>query len=87
VRSFTLPANMAGSGARSAAPATATATFTLKKNGTGFGTVEFASTATTGTFSSPLTSFSPGDLFTIEAPNPQDTTLANIGITIKADLD
>jgi hypothetical protein len=87
VRNFTLPANLTGSGARSAAPATATATFTLKRNGSSFGTVEFASTATTGTFSSTLTSFTPGDLFTIEAPNPQDTTLANIGITIKADLD
>lgn len=68
--------------AKAGTAATATTVLTLKKNGTQFGTITWASSGTDGTFSIPGdTSFVAGDLFTIVAPGTADATLANVALT------
>lgn len=62
--------------------------FAIKRNGSQFGTMSFASAATTATF---LTSgsdetFSAGDVLTVEAPNPQDASFADGAFTLKGTL-
>ena len=61
---------------------TSTSTFSLRKNGTQFGTFSFAASATTATFTVTATSFVAGDVLSVTAPNPQNSTLANIGVTL-----
>lgn len=56
-----------------------TAAFSLQKNGTQFGTMTFASSATTATFSCVATTFNVGDVFTLVSPNPADANLADLG--------
>ena len=87
VNPFTLPAGLAGSVAKSNSAATGTATFTIYKNGSTVGTIAFAPGSTTGAFTfSALQSFAAGDFIQIIAPATQDTTLANIGFTLKGTL-
>jgi len=82
--SWSLPLNLTGSMARASTTATSSTSLLLKKNGTQIGTVNFASGATSGTFTfSTATSFSAGDVLTIVAPSTPDTTLSNVGITLK----
>ena len=57
----------------------------IKRNGTQFATMSFASAATTATFntSSASETFDAGDILTVEAPNPQDGSFADLGFALK----
>ena len=57
----------------------------IKRNGTQFATMSFAVSATTATFStsSAAETFSPGDILTVEAPNPQDGSFADVAFALK----
>lgn len=82
-RNFSIPAGGAGSGANAATAATGSTTLTLTKNGTSFGTLVFAPSATTATVTiSTQTDFALGDVFAITGPSTADATLANIGISL-----
>lgn len=77
------PQNLTASRATADVAATASAVFSLQKNGVEFATITFAMGATTGTFVCAAdTTFSAGDIFTVVAPNPRDTTLAGVALTI-----
>lgn len=61
----------------------AAVTFTIRKNGTQFGTLDFAAGATTATFTAAAdTDFAVGDVLTVVAPSPADTALADIGFAL-----
>jgi hypothetical protein len=81
VRTVTIPTTGHQAGADTAA--TASTVFTLLKNGTSVGTVTFAASATTGTFSigSPF-SLAAADVFEIRGPATADATLANVNIIL-----
>lgn len=82
--SWSLPLNLTGSMARTSTTATGATSLLIKKNGTQIGTINFAAGATSGTFTfATATSFVAGDILTIVAPSTPDTTLANVGITLK----
>lgn len=57
----------------------------IKRNGIEFATISFASAATSGTFATASASetFSPGDILTVEAPNPQDGSFADVAFALK----
>lgn len=78
-RSVQFPTNLAGSYGVAGTAATSTTTFTVAKNGTGFGTMVFAGSATTATFTGTQTTFVAGDILTLVAPASADATLADIG--------
>lgn len=90
---FTIPLSMrfdvdfAGSFAVSRVAATAETVIAINTD-TGAGTVEvgtitFAAAGTTGTFvAASAVSLSPGDLLWLEFPDPRDTTLAEISVTL-----
>jgi hypothetical protein len=82
-RALQLPAGLPNSqGAVGTAPTTP-AVFSLRKNGVQFGLASFASAATTCTFTATAaTNFVAGDLLSIAAPSPQDSTLAELAITL-----
>jgi hypothetical protein len=62
---------------------TATVSFSLKKNGTQFASMQFAASATTATFTAASdTDFALGDILTITAPNPADSTLSDLGLSL-----
>jgi hypothetical protein len=84
VIAFSLPASLTGSSFYSETAANATATFTIKKNGGSVGTLVFSAAGTSPaiTFSTAV-AFAVGDKFTLEAPNPADSTLADLGFTFK----
>lgn len=84
VIAFSLPASLTGSKFYSETAATSTATFTLKKNGGSIGTLVFSAAGTSPaiTFSTSV-SFAVNDKLTLEAPNPADSTLADLGFTLK----
>jgi hypothetical protein len=81
---FNLPISLTNSQFYAATAANATATFTLKKNGASIGTIQFATGATSGTatFSTGV-AFAVSDKLTMEAPSPADSTLADLGFSIK----
>ena len=91
-RAYTIPANFSGSYARcETAPADSptTATFLLKKNGSTFANITFATGANSGTLSmtaSPAAaiSFAAGDRFELEAPATADSAQADISVSVKA---
>lgn len=84
-RSFTIPAGMVGSRAKSTVNATATTVFTIKKNGANVGTLTFAAANSTGVFAmATQTSFVEGDVLSMSAPATADATLADIAYTIVA---
>ena len=67
---------------------TSPATFVLNKNGSQFGTMNFAAAATVATFSiASDTSFSraANDYFSVTAPNPQDATLEDLGLALRGE--
>jgi len=85
-RSVTLPVNLTGSYAVAANPASASAVFTIYQNATSIGTITFA-TGSPGdvgvfVFAAPIT-FVAGDVLAIRSPVTQDSTLADIAITLK----
>lgn len=87
VRSFTIPAGMTGSIAKSGLSASATTILSVQKNGSQFGTITWAASGTTGTFAAASqTSFSAGDVFTVVAPASQDATFGDAEFTIVASL-
>lgn len=82
-RAVTFPASLTGSYASSTVAVTASTTVTLARNGTSIGTVNFAASATTGTFtlSSPITTAA-GDVLTLTNQATADATLANISVSL-----
>jgi hypothetical protein len=84
VIAFSLPASLTGSTFYAETAANATSTFTIKKNGGSIGTLVFSASGTSPavTFSTAV-SFSVNDKLTLEAPNPADSTLADLGFTFK----
>lgn len=63
----------------------ATATFSVRKNGTQFATMQFAAGISTATFTAATaTDFAAGDVLTIIAPSPADSTLSDIGFSLAA---
>lgn len=86
-RAFDLPSGLTGAKAHAGAAAAAVADFDVLKNGASVGTISFAISATTATFTmASATSFAVGDRIEITAPSPQDSTLADIAITLKGTL-
>lgn len=79
-RPVTFPSGLTNSQGRAGTAATASTTFNIQKNGTNVGTMVFAASATTATFTmASSTSFATGDVLTVVAPATPDTTLASLG--------
>ena len=85
VRQTEFPASLTGSKGVANVAANASATFDFKKNGgTAFATANFAAAATVATFTAASsTTFNVGDILTVIAPATADTTLSDIGFTLK----
>ena len=84
-RAITLPASLTGSYGSSIVAATAATVLTLAKNGSSIGSVNFAISASTATFTfASSVSFAAGDLLTLTNQTPADATLANISVTLAA---
>ena len=82
-RSVDFPANLTGSKASARVAAAAQTDYDLKKNGTSFGTMRFAASATTCTFVGvSATSFAAADVLTVIAPASPDADLADMGWTL-----
>ena len=87
VREVNIPANFSGSLASVLTAFTDAATYTIYHNGTSVGTISFAASGTSGTFStSSAFTLAVGDNLTIQAPSTADATAANLAITILANL-
>jgi hypothetical protein len=84
-RAVRFPVALAGSQGVAGTASGATATFSIRKNGTQFATMQFAAGTSTATFTAATTTdFAAGDILTILAPNPADSTLADIGFSLAA---
>jgi len=82
-RTIILPSGLTESRAVANTAATVDSNFTLRKNGTLFGTIAFLAGITTGAYSAAtVTTFAPGDIFTVTSPVTPDATLADVGLTI-----
>lgn len=83
-RAFTLPEKLAGSqGYAGTAPA-AQADFDIQKNGASIGTMSFAASSSTATFTfASETAFAAGDRLSVIAPGMQDASLAELSVTFK----
>lgn len=82
--SFILPASIPDSQFKADVAATAESIFTLKKNGGSIGTLTFAIAGTAASISfATAVSFAVGDKLTLEAPGSPDSTLADLGLTLK----
>lgn len=82
-RAMTLPASLTGSYASADVAATGSTTLTLSKNGSSIGTVNFAASATTGTFTfSSAVTFAAGDILKLVNQSTADATLANISVSL-----
>lgn len=84
IQPFYLPASLTGSYSRSRVVATGTtAVFELNKNGANIGTVNFAQSTNTATFTfSSRVDFDPGDVFAIIGNMTPDAGLADISFSI-----
>jgi hypothetical protein len=83
VRTITWSANFAGSQSYASAAATSSATFNILVNGSVIGTMVFAASATTATFTlSGSATITPGQVLTVVAPASPDATLANVSFTL-----
>lgn len=86
-KAFKIPASATDSQGYAEAAATGAVTVDLKKNGTNFGTVNWAASANAATFTvASETSFAAGDRLTAVLNGTADATLADIGITLKGIL-
>ena len=84
VRTVVFPGNFSGSVGTVGTNPTSTATYTIKKNGSSVGTI-VVSTGGVVTFTSSgglAVTFNSGDRMEIDAPTPQDATLADIATTL-----
>ena len=80
---FTIPANFSGSSASLSVAATASTVFVVKQNGTQIGTITFAISGTTGTFSTQAAvQIATGDILTVVAPAIADSTAAGLSATL-----
>lgn len=80
--SLTIPQGGAGSKATAAIASTSSATFNIYKNATVIGTIVF-NASTTGVFTvAEAVTFAVGDILKIIAPNPQNSTLADIAFNL-----
>jgi hypothetical protein len=82
----TIPSGMTGSKGKASVAATAQSDFDVRKNNSSVGTIRFGSTETVPSFimaTETELDGDEGDYLTIICPSTQDSTLANIGITIK----
>jgi hypothetical protein len=83
-RAFTLPAGLTGSQGYAGTAPTAQADLDIHKNGASIGTITFAASASTATFSfASEVTFAAGDRLAVIAPGSQDASLANVSITFK----
>lgn len=73
---------VANSRASSAAPATASTSFAIKKNGSPVGSVAFAPASSDGVVSLSDGALDEGDVLEIVAPPDQDATLSNVTIIL-----
>lgn len=88
-RAFTIPANFTGSRVKSMTAAAAATVWTISKNGTSVGTFSWAVGATVPTLATTggtAISFVAGDELLITAGSTQDSTLADIGVHILANI-
>jgi len=86
-RGFSLPANLTSSQAVAQTAATASTVYSIQKNAVEFGTITFAAAGTVGTFvAASSATFVAGDILSIVAPTPADTTLADIDITLAGEF-
>lgn len=79
------PANFGLSQADAVAGAAATAVFLIKKNGVQVGTLTFSTGSAAGAFATSggaAVSFLAGDILEVTAPDPQDSTLTGVSITM-----
>lgn len=85
-RALELPAGVPGGSAFvGTAPADGDAVFTLLKNGAQVGSLTFASGAQTGTFSvASNVSLAVGDRIALLSPDPADSALADVSVTLPA---
>ncbi len=86
VRAFTIPVSAVGSQAKAEVASTSDVSFDLQKNGVSFGSVRFNISATATFTVATAISFAVGDVLKIVAPGTADTTLADVGINLKAQL-
>jgi len=78
----TVPAGFSGSRGSAATVAAAVTTFNIQKNSMSVGTMVFAASANTATFTmSSATTFNTGDVLSVVAPAIPDATLANLAWT------
>jgi hypothetical protein len=84
-RAFYLPSGLTGSIARLETATTGALSFSIRKNGTEIGTVEFAASATAGTFTFPSSvQFASGDRLRVLRDSMIDTTAADFSINFAA---
>jgi hypothetical protein len=83
-RTLNFPANFAGSQGYAVTAPTASNTFTVAVNGTTVGTIVFAASSHTATFTTSSGAFTvtPGQYMTVTAPATADTTLATVAFTL-----
>ena len=83
VRSVILPVGLTGSRAVCQVAPTSPVTLTLKQNGNTIGTISFAASATTASFSfAGQVVLAAGDVFELDAPAPADASFAGPSYTI-----
>lgn len=82
-RAVTFPSGLTGSIAKASVAATASTVFDVQKNGSSVGSITFAATASSATFTAASAiTLAAGDLLSIVGPATPDTTLANIGFVL-----
>lgn len=84
IRELTFPSALGGSLAKAGVAANATSIFHLYKNGSAFASATIAPSDNSAVFAGTETSFVFGDVFKLDAPSPQDGTLADIGFVLRA---
>lgn len=82
-RAVRFPAALSSSKGVAGTASTAAVSFSIRKNSIQFGTMDFAIGANTATFTAAVdTDFASGDILTVIAPSPADSTLADIGFAL-----
>jgi len=83
-RAFRLPTGLTGSQCESTVAPAAGVAYSIKKNGSPAGTIDFAISALTATFTfASDVDFAAGDVLTVEAPATADTTHDELAWTFK----